>query len=342
MTIETTVAPPDSDYNVQKLFIAGNRGACAGVNMALETARLVLDIVKGREPVYVNWDLVNNRPMMAKLAAEGLTSISNNYELVPKGSILIFSAHGVSPSAHLEAKARDLTVIDATCQLVTRVHNLAIRAERQGKHVIYIGVDNHPETMGVMGELAPENITLIEKEADISELHIPADKPSIVFSQTTKSTREIAQIMRSLKAFDPEIEIPNRGDICFAADNRQAAVDELIKKVDALIVVGSPHSHNSQELRIIGENNRKLSKSVDTPDEIDSSWFDSKISRVGITSGASVLDGFLMPVIGWFTKRNPETEISWEKPVRDEEDRTFSLPKSDILAIRRRYDPLAS
>lgn len=322
---------------IQEVLVAGNRGPCGGVNMALEAADQVLDIVNGREPIYSNWDLVNNKPITAELNARGLVSIRNNWDLVPPRSIVVFSAHGVPPSFHQIARDRGHLVIDVTCQLVTRQHNLVINAEKAGKHVVYVGVQGHPETEGVLGEVQPENISLIQKAPEVETLTLLAEKPAVVYSQTTLGTHEIKEVYQALKSRFPEIEIPNRWDICYATDNRQIAVEQLVKAVDALVVVGSKHSHNSQELRKKGDLAGIPSYSVDVPSELQPEWFTEKMRILGITSGASVLDRFMRPVAEWFKSLNPDVQIRELDQVKTEKQMTFGLPKAQIEALRTRY-----
>ncbi len=325
------------EYMVDRILLAGNRGPCGGVNMARDAADQVLNIADGREKVYSNWDIVNNRPLVERLTSRGLVSVRNNWDLVPDNSIVLFSAHGVPPAFHEIAERKKYCVIDVTCPLVTRVHNLAIRSETQGKHVVYIGVNGHPETVGVLGELNPTNSTLIENEEDVLNTHLPEGKPAVVYSQTTLSTAEIKGIMKALKLKYQGIDIPNRWDICYATDNRQSAVEKLLPIVEGLLVVGSPHSHNSQELRKMGAAKGLPSFSVDYPSDIDKQWFGPKVRNLGVTSGASVMDEYLGPVVEWFEAVNPELKVSFMDQVIPEKDMTFRLPAKDIQRLQSRY-----
>lgn len=327
----------NSEFAIEKLLVAGNRGPCGGVNMALEAANQVLDIVAEREPVFTNWDLVNNTPVMNELRVRGLVNVKNNWDLVPPKSIVFFSAHGVPPSFHQIAQEREYLVVDVTCQLVSRVHSLVRNAERDGKHIVYVGAKGHPEATGVVGELDPKNVTLVQTVDDVKALQLPDEKPAIVYSQTTLATDEIKDVMRALRAQNPHIEIPNRWDICYATDNRQAAVGALIPKIDFLLVAGSKHSHNSTELMRKGLKAGLPSHLIDLPEEVDPAWFTPQIRVVGITSGASVLERFTQRVVEWFLLQNPQTLVRFEDPVRDEKEMTFKLPQKDIAALRTRY-----
>ena len=255
---------------IETILVAGNRGPCGGVNMALEAAYQVLEVrdkaagyrveaesIDDIEPkfrIYSLWDIVHNKPVMAELAKRGLISVNLKLDLIPKRSVAFKPAHGDSPWLDQYALEMDWRMIDVTCQLVTRVQNLAKKAEREGKHVVYIGVDKHPETVGVMGQVDSQNVTLVEKPKAVSGLDLPLDKSKIVFSQTTLSPREVIAVEKALSSNYPEIEIPNRLDICYATYNRQEAVSRLLGKdrIDMLVVVGSQHSHNSKELRSLG------------------------------------------------------------------------------------------
>lgn len=245
--------------SISEVLVAGNRGPCGGVNMTLDAVNEVLDIVDGKEPVYTNWDPVHNKPIVQRLEKRGLINIKNDWEKIPYNSIIVFSAHGVPPSAYEIAREKNLHVVDTTCPLVTRVHSLAKKAEGEEKHIVYVGKRNHPETLGVMGEIGSQNITLIENGDDVKKIELPSGKSKVVYSQTTLSTDEIRETLEGLEKQFPDIEIPNRWDICYATDNRQAAVDQLLAKVDFLIVVGSQQSHNSQELQRKGDKKDILS-----------------------------------------------------------------------------------
>lgn len=325
---------------VEQLKIAGNRGPCGGVNMAIDTTELVLDIVNGREPVYTNWDVVNNTPLMEDYTQRGLVNIRNNFDLVPDNAILIFSAHGIPPYFREIAAQKHLLAVDLTCQLVNRPHTLVKKAVLEGKTPIYIGANGHPEAMGVMGEVEPGKIFLVENLADIDALELPADSPKVVYSQTTLLPDEVIEIEEALEKKFPNIEIPDRLDICYAMYNRQTAVEKLIEDVDLLVVVGSQHSHNSKGLRKKGEKVNIPSYLVDTPAEIDLSWFNYNIRSVGLTSGASVLDRLLIPFIDWFKAQNQEVKITYQPQVIDERVMTFKRnPEAEraIEAIKARY-----
>lgn len=321
---------------IKEVLVAGNRGPCGGVNMALEAATQVLDLVAGREPVYSNWDIVNNKPIMERLSQRGLVSVRNNWDIVPEKSIVFFSAHGVPPRFHEIAKDKGFLTIDTTCQLVTRVHNLAKRAEANGQHVVYVGVQGHPETEGVLGELQQGNISLIQRAEDVDGLALTDSKSSIVYSQTTLGTDEITDTMHALRNRFPDINIPPKHDLCYATDNRQAAVDQLVdeQNIDFLLIVGSKHSHNSQELVRKAKTKGIRSTSIDRPEQIKKLWFYG-VKKVGLSSGASVIDPYTEAVLDVF--RNQEIPIRYLPQTRPEKDMTFQLPEQDIQRIQQRY-----
>lgn len=337
MSIETFAGKESAPLSVSEVLVAGNRGPCGGVNMTLEAVGQVLDVVEGRESVYTNWDVVHNKPVVERFEKRGLINIKNDWGKIPDHSILILSAHGVSPSTYEIAKQKDLHVIDTTCPLVTRVHSLVKRSEAEGKHIIYQGKNGHPETIGVMGEIDPENISLIEKPDDVDSLDLPESKEKIIFSQTTLGIDEIKDSQQMLKEKYPGIVIPNRWDICYATDNRQQATEELLDKhsVDFLLVVGSIHSHNSEELRKKADKKDIHSVLIDDATKIRRIWFMEKVKKVGVTSGASVLDEYTEGVLDWFRKEG--IKPTYLDQVVDEKNITFRLPQKEIDALSKRW-----
>ena len=341
---------------VEKVHIAGNKGPCGGVNMAWEATCQALDLrdrfaghrIEAENPedidpkyrVYSLWDIVHNTPVMEELSKRGLVSVNMKFNLIPRDAVAIKPAHGGPRSLDQLAMDMNWQMIDVTCQLVTRVQNLALRAEEQGKHIAYIGVDGHPETIGVMGNLKSENVTLFEKPDDVQLSTLPANKPAIVFSQTTLSPKEVIVVESALQVKYPEIEVPNRLDICYATYNRQEAVERLLieQHINMLIVVGSRHSHNSKELRALGLLSSIPSYLIDYPQDLRLAWFTPWIKSVGITSGASVFDRFLQPVVDKVVSMSPLVQMPiFEEQVIPEGDLTFKLPQKDIEALRRRW-----
>ncbi len=315
-------------FGVEKILVAGNRGPCGGVWRIFKIADLSLDqnAISARkygvepEPIYTNWNLVNNIPVTENYQKSGLHNFKNNWDLVPDFSQVIPSAHGVGPSFYENAKEKHCTVIaEGTCQLVTRVQMLARKAEKAGKFMFYIGVDGHPETIGVMAQVSPENSMLIAEGSAIRRISELADRPKIVLSQTTLSTDEVRDKYRDLKVAYPDIEIPSRWDICNATDTRQAAVKELAAKSQLLIIVGSGPSHNSTELMKIGLKYGIPSYLIDYPDQVQPSWFTSQVKVTGVSSGASVPDYLMQPVVDKVAELNPDAKTSEEEQVVDED-----------------------
>jgi 4-hydroxy-3-methylbut-2-enyl diphosphate reductase len=337
MSIESFAGKESAPLNVSEVLVAGNRGPCGGVNMTLEAVGQVLDVVGGREAVYTNWDVVHNKPVVKRFEEQGLINIKNDWGKIPDYSILILSAHGVPPSAYEIAKQKKLHIIDTTCPLVTRVHDLAKKAEADGKHVIYQGKNGHPETIGVMGEIQTQNISLIETPSDVDKLDLPKDKEKVIFSQTTLGTDEIRDSQEALRTRFSDIIIPNRWDICYATDNRQQATEEMLNKylIDFLMVVGSSHSHNSEELRRKADRKDILSILIDDASQIRRVWFMKDVKRVGVTSGASVLEEYTEGVLDWF--RNEGIEPTYLDQVVNEKNITFKLPQKDIDALTKRW-----
>lgn len=330
---EETLRP----LTVSEVFVAGNRGPCGGVNMTIQAVNQVLEVVDGREPVFTNWDIVHNKPIVKRFEEKGLVNIKNDWAKIPDNSILILSAHGVPPAAYEIAQKKGLHVIDTTCPLVTRVHLLAKKAEEEGRHIIYQGKKGHPETIGVMEEVNKENVTLIESLDDAEKLSLPKDSEKIIFSQTTLSTDEITDSQKILKDKFPDIIIPSRWDICYATDNRQQAVDEMLDKhsIDFLLVVGSGTSHNSQELRKKADKRDVLSVLIDEASQIKRVWFNGGVKKVGITSGASVLEEYTDGVLDWF--RNEGIIPTYLDQTVDEKNITFRLPKKEIDNLKNRW-----
>jgi len=324
-------------FGVEKILIAGNRGPCGGVWRIFEQLDTVFDEIDKVCPgtkVYINWYPVNNIPTTFAYEQRGLVNFKNDWSAVADGSLVIPSAHGVGPDFYEMAKAKNCVVLaDGTCQLVTRVHNLVIRAENEGKTIVYVGVGGHPETEGVRKEIInPENFILIEEEEDVASVDLPTGRQMVVYSQTTLSTRETANKYKALKEKFPGIEIPSRRDICYATDSRQMAVEDLVAKADSLIVVGSKISHNSTELAMVFNSWGKPWHMVDEPSDIEPEWFTASNKIQAVTSGASVKDGLLYPVVDRISQLNPKAKIVHEEQIIEEN--LALVFKYDAEAIR--------
>ena len=282
-----------SHFDIQ---LANPRGFCAGVDRAIEIVERALSIIGA--PVYVRHEVVHNRFVVDDLRGKGAVFVQELDE-VPDGCTVIFSAHGVSREVKEAARHRKLHVLDATCPLVTKVHSEVIQYGKQGKTVILVGHAGHPEVEGTMGQ-ASGDVLLVETVEDVARLNV-ADDTSLAFvTQTTLSVDDTSQILGTLKKRFPLIEGPKRDDICYATQNRQDAVRELATICDAILVVGSANSSNSNRLRELAEQEGAKSVLVDGADDIDSSWVLSA-KTVGVTAGASAPEVLVKDVIAKLT-----------------------------------------
>ncbi|MCH1476544.1 MAG: 4-hydroxy-3-methylbut-2-enyl diphosphate reductase [Arenicellales bacterium] len=282
-----------SHFNIQ---LANPRGFCAGVDRAIEIVERALSIIGA--PVYVRHEVVHNRFVVDDLREKGAVFVQELDE-VPDGSTVIFSAHGVSREVKETAKKRKLHVFDATCPLVTKVHSEVIQYGKQDKTVILVGHSGHPEVEGTMGQ-ATGDVLLVETVEDVARLEVTDDTSLAFVTQTTLSVDDTSQILGALRKRFPLIEGPKRDDICYATQNRQDAVRELATICDAILVVGSANSSNSNRLRELAEQEGAKSVLVDGADDIDSSWVLSA-KTVGVTAGASAPEVLVKDVIAKLT-----------------------------------------
>ncbi len=268
----------------RKVLLAAPRGFCAGVDRAVVAVEKALELHGA--PVYVRKEIVHNRYVVDSLSSRGAIFVDQTDE-VPEGATVVFSAHGVAPSVHAEAAERNLRTIDATCPLVTKVHNEARRFADEGYQILLIGHEGHEEVEGTMGE-APEATTLVESPDAVADLDIPEDKKVVWLSQTTLSVDETMETVNALNERLPNLMSPPSDDICYATQNRQTAVKKVAPGSDVLIVVGSANSSNSVRLLEVGlQHGAKSGYRVDLAAELDPAWFDGA-ATVGVTSGASV------------------------------------------------------
>jgi 4-hydroxy-3-methylbut-2-enyl diphosphate reductase len=268
---------------VGKVLLAAPRGYCAGVERAVVTVEKALEIYG--PPIYVRKQIVHNVHVVADLEKRGAIFVDETDE-VPEGSRLIFSAHGVSPEVHAQAEKLRLQTIDATCPLVTKVHNEAKRFADSGYQILLIGHEGHEEVEGTSGE-APESITIVESPEAADDVDIDPDRPVAWLSQTTLSVDETMQTVDRLRDRLPLLIDPPSDDICYATQNRQAAVKEIAPHCDVVIVVGSENSSNSVRLGEVASEAGTRSYRIDYADQLDPAWLDGA-SSVGVTSGASV------------------------------------------------------
>jgi len=264
------------------MLLANPRGFCAGVDRAIAVVDQLLDQHGG--PIYVRKEIVHNRQVVERLRARGAIFVEEVDE-TPEGSILVFSAHGISPEVRRKAAERRLRVVDATCPLVSKVHYEAVKFAKAGLHVLLIGHADHDEVIGTMGEI-PGQITLVEDVDAVAHAAVPDPDRVAVITQTTLSVDETKDIMDAVRRKFPNVRTPARDDICYATQNRQDAVRELAAQCDVMIVVGSPNSSNSLRLRELAEQLGSRSYLVDDPAQIQADWI-AGVQRVGVTAGAS-------------------------------------------------------
>ncbi|WP_185759801.1 4-hydroxy-3-methylbut-2-enyl diphosphate reductase [Vibrio pectenicida] len=273
--------------NDMKILLANPRGFCAGVDRAISIVERALELYQ--PPIYVRHEVVHNRFVVEGLKQRGAIFVEELYE-VPDNNIVIFSAHGVSQAVRKEAKERDLTVFDATCPLVTKVHMEVARASRKHMEVVLIGHAGHPEVEGTMGQYASEQggMYLVETPSDVLGLKDKVqDTTNLHYvSQTTLSVDETADVIEELRRVFPNIQGPRKDDICYATQNRQDAVRDMAVDVDVVIVVGSKNSSNSTRLKELAEKLGTPGYLIDCPEDIEPKWLEGKV-KVGVTAGAS-------------------------------------------------------
>jgi 4-hydroxy-3-methylbut-2-en-1-yl diphosphate reductase len=274
------------------IVLANPRGFCAGVDRAIEIVERALALHGA--PIYVRHEVVHNKFVVDNLRQKGAVFIEE-LDDVPTGSILIFSAHGVSKAVQQEAVARGLTVFDATCPLVTKVHIEVMRMRAQGKEIIMIGHAGHPEVEGTMGQ-SNGGIYLVESPADVKLLQVKDENNLAFVTQTTLSIDDAGTVIAALKARFPSISGPRKDDICYATQNRQDAVKLLASQCDVVIVVGSPNSSNSNRLREVARNMNVPAYLVDNASEIKAEWLEGK-QHIGISAGASAPEVLVQEVI---------------------------------------------
>jgi 4-hydroxy-3-methylbut-2-enyl diphosphate reductase len=302
-----------------KIILANPRGFCAGVNMAIESLERALSLFGS--PIYVYHEIVHNRPIVERFGARGVVFVDELSE-VPIGGTLLYSAHGVSPVIRQHSAERKLRAIDATCPLVTKVHNEAGRFAREGYTIILIGHEGHDEVIGTMGE-APENIILVEDEADVEALTLPADAKLAFLTQTTLSVDEAKIVIDALRKKYPQVVGPHKDDICYATQNRQEAVRDIVPEADVVLVLGSQNSSNSQRLAELARSAGKSAYLIDRVSELQDAWF-RPTDTVLITAGASAPEDHVQDCIEYLRQKyNAEIE---SRVVR-EEHVNFPLPR---------------
>jgi 4-hydroxy-3-methylbut-2-enyl diphosphate reductase len=311
----------------KRVLLAEPRGYCAGVDRAVETVERALE--KHGAPVYVRHEIVHNRHVVDTLAKAGAIFVDETDE-VPEGAIVVFSAHGVAPTVHTTAAERKLQVIDATCPLVTKVHNEAKRFARDDFDILLIGHEGHEEVVGTAGE-APEHVQLVDGPDAVDKVTIRDENKVIWLSQTTLSVDETMETVRRLREKFPTLQDPPSDDICYATQNRQVAVKAMAPECQLVIVVGSRNSSNSVRLVEVALNaGSDAAYLVDYADDIDPAWLDG-VTSVGVTSGASVPEILVRGVLD----RLAEYGFDMVQPVTTaNETLVFALPR-EIRPPRR-------
>jgi len=304
---------------VRKVLLASPRGYCAGVERAVETVERALELYGA--PVYVRKQIVHNLHVVQELEQRGAIFVEDEGD-VPEGQTMVLSAHGVAPSVHENAEARQLRTIDATCPLVTKVHVQARRYAAEGYTVILIGHAGHEEVVGTMGEI-PDSIVLVESKDHVELLEFPDGAKLAYVTQTTLSVDETGEVIAALRERFPAIRAPQREDICYATSNRQWAVKELLDQIDLLLVIGSKNSSNSNRLVETSRAGGVPSYLIDDETEIDEAWIGESVGVVGITSGASAPEKLVQRTCAWFRERGV-TDIEEHRFLS--EDIEFRLP----------------
>jgi 4-hydroxy-3-methylbut-2-enyl diphosphate reductase len=312
-----------------RILLANPRGFCAGVDRAISIVERALEIYGA--PIYVRHEVVHNRYVVDALRASGAIFIEQIDE-VPDGSILIFSAHGVSQAVRAEAKSRDLTVFDATCPLVTKVHMEVARASRKGAEAILIGHAGHPEVEGTMGQYSnPDGgMYLVESPADVWRLSVKDVNDLCFMTQTTLSVDDTSAVIDALRERFPQIVGPRKDDICYATTNRQEAVRELAFDADVVLVVGSKNSSNSNRLAELAQRVGKPAYLIDTAADIQPGWLEG-VNSVGVTAGASAPEILVKEVISRLQSLGGGAE---EERQGREESIVFEVPKELRLPIK--------
>jgi len=302
-----------------KILLANPRGFCAGVNMAIESLDKALEIFG--PPIYAYHEIVHNQPVVQRFRAKGVIFV-DSIEDVPEGATVLYSAHGVAPAIREASARRNLRAIDATCPLVTKVHLEAIRFANEGYRIILIGHEGHEEIEGTMGE-APHSITLVESIEDVHRLKFAPDAKLAWLTQTTLSVDEAEVIVSALKKRYPQVVGPNKDDICYATQNRQEAIKELVPQVDIVLVLGSQNSSNSLRLTEIAWALGRQAYLIDGASELKDEWF-VDVNSILVTAGASAPEDVVQECIAYLQSKFGASVES--KTVR-EEHISFPLPK---------------
>jgi len=302
-----------------EIILANPRGFCAGVDRAIHIVERALE--KYGAPVYVRHEIVHNKAVVDRLKEMGAVFV-NEVDQVPEGAVIIFSAHGVGHEVYANAEARKQHILDAACPLVKKVHVSAKRHDGEGRKIVLIGHKGHPEVEGHLGQIDGE-MHLVSSPEGVNDLPLTENDAIAYITQTTLSIEEAQGIIDALKTRFPQIEGPQKGDLCYATTNRQAAVKELANEVDMLLVVGSANSSNSNRLRELGESMGIRSYLIDGPVDISFEWLEG-VQRLGISSGASAPEHLVKAVIDAIKQKISVTDV--RNSITMEENISFSIP----------------
>lgn len=309
------------------MVLASPRGFCAGVVRAIDTVNRALE--KYGRPLYVRREIVHNKSVVNELRRKGIAFV-NEVDEVPLGNRVIFSAHGVSPEVTRTARERELEIIDATCPLVTKVHQEAIRYANQGYTIVLIGHADHDEVIGTLGE-APDAIRILDPKGSVGDLQVPDPEKVACLTQTTLSLNETRRISEALRQRFPAIKTPSSDDICYATQRRQSAVLTLAEKTDLILVVGSSNSSNSRRLMEVAQSTGTAAHLIDDIEDIQAPWLQG-VRAVGLTAGASAPEALVKKVIRHLNDKGFPTI---ENIGDDEENIEFPIPAD--LDRRKRH-----
>ena len=303
-----------------RVILANPRGFCAGVNMAIDCVDQVLKA--NGPPVYVFHEIVHNKHVVDAFRDRGVTFV-DSVEEVPHGSLLVYSAHGISPEVRAAARSRKLVEVDATCPLVTKVHMEVARYARDGYTILFVGHRRHDEAVGTVGE-APDRIIVVESAEEVQNVKVPDESRVAFVTQTTLSISDAQRVIDAIKKRFPNVRYPAKDDICYATTNRQAAVTQISPEVDLVLVIGSKNSSNSKRLVERAEEQGVPGYLIDDESEIEPSWLEGKES-VLVTAGASAPEHLVSALLARLKR---ERNATVETRTLVEEDVSFELPKS--------------
>jgi len=306
-----------------RILLASPRGFCAGVDRAIEIVEQAL--ARFGPPVYVRHEIVHNRHVVESLKAKGAVFVDDPKQ-APRGALLIYSAHGVSPAVREAAREQGLRSIDATCPLVTKVHLEAQRFAREGYEIVLVGHAGHVEVEGTLGH-APERMRLVENVEDVDALQIERPEKLAVLTQTTLSVDDTRDVTETLRARFPEIRLPRKDDICYATQNRQNAVKQLAAQCQLVLVVGAPESSNSNRLVEIAQKGGVAARLVESASEVRAEWL-AGVATVGVTAGASAPESIVQEVVARLRALGGAESRVESQPLVDE-GVVFQLPRLD-------------